>query len=174
MVRLCIYFLFIIFYQYSNGIGLATTFGEIKLTDLKIGCTYLIESFRVTNTSSKPVTIKINVASPDIAQLKSGYEPIPDTSWIKLEKDKFENVLPGHSIDTDIFVVIPQSTSLLGKKYQAYLYSYIEPVPLMAVVTVGLNTRLLLEINSELPKVEKKQRINILKIIEKLIPFKRK
>lgn len=161
-------------YQYSNGVGLATTFGEITLTDLKIGCTYSIKAFGVTNTGSKPVTIKIDVASPHVTQLKSGYEAIPDVNWIKLEKSRFENVSPGHSIETDIFVVIPESTFFLGKKYQAYLYSYIDPAPLMAVVTVGLNTRLLLEISDELPKVEKKPRINILRIIEKLLPFKRK
>ncbi|MDD5135760.1 MAG: hypothetical protein PHN63_00265, partial [Candidatus Omnitrophica bacterium] len=51
-------------------------------------------------------------------------EPIPDLSWVKIEKNYFGNVAPGGAIETDISVTIPSGSEYSGKKYQVYIYSH--------------------------------------------------
>jgi hypothetical protein len=139
-------------------VGLSTPFGELEISNLEIGKSYSVKNLtgvtlKVTNTGNEPVDIKIDVVIPQVDSLKKGYEALPDSSWVKLEKDYFPQVKPKERAETDIHITIPNSYLYLGKKYQVYLWSHTTGEG-GTIIAVGLNSRLLLNTSSEQP-VEK-------------------
>ena len=129
--------------------GLSSHFVEAKLKRLSLGRTYSVKkmfgrSLDVLNTTEHEfVDIKVKAEKPVDNNLVPGYEPIPDLSWVKIEKDYFENIGPDRCIETDIFITIPKDRSHSGKKYQVYIYSYITGG---GSFRVGIMSRILLEI----------------------------
>lgn len=129
--------------------GLSTTFGEVKVENLKIGREYSMEEavefpLRVKNTSSEEIELKIEVLYPKDTELKEGYQTIPDISWIALKQDYF--ILgPGGEARTDVVIKVPDDESLFGKKYQVYLWSR----TIGRSLGVGLKSRLLFTIAGE-------------------------
>lgn len=110
--------------------GLSTRFVEVKLENLQPGKTYSVKAekgreLKVSNTTENITTdIKIAPERPVGHDLVPGYEPIPDLTWVKVEKNYFEKVGPGQSISTDIKITIPAGDLFRGKKYQVYVYSH--------------------------------------------------
>jgi len=126
--------------------GLSTTFGEVKIENLKIGGEYSLEEVAefpliVQNTSDQEIELKIEVLYPKEAELKEGYQIIPDTSWISLRQDYFK-LNPDQEAKTDVIIKIPDNENLLGEKYQAYLWSH----TIGRSLGVGLKSRLLFTI----------------------------
>jgi len=110
--------------------GLSSHFIEVKLKDVKIGKIYSVKEetgklLDISNTT-EDMTLDIAIESekPEDYNLVSGYEPIPDLSWVVIEKGYFEKVGPGESIETDILISIPRDEEYAGKKYQVYIYSH--------------------------------------------------
>ena len=101
--------------------GLSSTFVEVELTGLKPGGTYSVEEktgmpLAVDNTTeSKIVDIGIKPEKPQDYNLVPGYEPIPDLSWVTIEKDYFKKVGPKQSAKTDILISIPDDKKYAGK-----------------------------------------------------------
>lgn len=125
------------------GRGLSTTFGEVKLENLKIGEEYSMEEAAefplvVLNTSDGIIELKVEVLYPKEGELKEGFEPIPDISWISLEEDYFI-LNPNEEARTDVVVNIPDDEEYIGRKYQVYLWSH----TVGRAVGVGLKSRLL-------------------------------
>lgn len=92
-VSLIITFLVFCFLPFENlhAAGLSTAFSEVMIENLGAGNDYSTQKVAgmplvVVNTGDEPVDLKMEVLIPDIAELKEGFEPIPDLSWIKLEK----------------------------------------------------------------------------------------
>jgi hypothetical protein len=129
--------------------GLSSTLIEVKLDKLEPGKSYSVKEIRkipliVTNTTEgQTLDIKIESERPVDYNLVVGYEPIPDLSWVKIEKDYFGEVGPKKSIDTDITITIPNDKAYYGKKYQVYIYSHTAG---KAALRIGLMGRILLEI----------------------------
>ena len=134
--------------DYSHAAGLRTHFVEVRMDNIEPGRTYSVKETAkkpliIENVAKKAVVnIEITPERPASYNLTAGYEPIPDLSWIALEKSYFENVGPGGKIETDIHVTIPEKKEYYGSKYEAYLYSH--TVGKTGYKT-GLMSRLLIE-----------------------------
>jgi len=129
--------------------GLSTKFAEVKLKDLEPGKTYSVEkeTYRAlvidNTTEANTVDILIEPEMPVDYNLVPGYEPIPELSWVTIEKNTFKDIAPGQSAKTDILISIPNQDMHKGKKYQVYIYSHTTG---KAMFRVGLMSRILIEI----------------------------
>ncbi len=138
--------------QDGNTGGISTSFTEVVVRNLSIGKNSAIgqkvnRQLRVRNKGKNSIELKMEVLVPSKSELKQGYEPIPDASWIELEKDYF-SVEPSENAVTDVIITIPRDKKYLGKKYQAYIWSHTigkGKVP----IALGLKSRLLLEISEK-------------------------
>ena len=134
---------------YAFAGGLSSTFVEVKLEDLEPGKAYSIKqetnkSLVVINTTKdKTVDLQIVPEVPVDYNLVPGYEPIPELSWIKIEKGYFKDVGPNKHAETDITITIPKNERYYGKKYQVYIYSHTAG---KATFRMGLMSRILLHI----------------------------
>lgn len=132
--------------------GLSTTLVEVKLENLKPGGTYSLKELKnkslvVRNTTNDiTVDIEIEAEAPVDYNLVPGYEPIPDLSWVKIEKPSFKGIGPGKSAETDITISIPKKGKYRGKKYQVYIYSHTAG---KATFRMGLMSRILLTTSSK-------------------------
>lgn len=151
------WYLFILFLSLSvilpnlifAGAGLSTSWGEVVINKLQIGQAYSTKKesnmlFSLTNTDSRETRVKVDVMPPT-GKIKEGYEAIPDTSWVSLDKDYFI-IKPGETVTTDVKISVPDNERYLGKKYQVYIFSY--TIEVKGFVGVGLKSRLLLEISA--------------------------
>ncbi len=115
-------------YVYAGG--LSSYFVEEKLDNLKPGITYSVKEIvkkpLVIKNTTEGITVDIEIVpeKPVDYNLMPGYEPIPDLSWVRIEKGYFKDVGPGQSIETDISVTIPSEPQYYGRKYQVYIYSH--------------------------------------------------
>lgn len=108
--------------------GLSTQLGEVVIENLKIGQTYSLKelanlSLIVTNTSDYKVDLKIEVLIPEFSELRKNSEPIPDPSWIGVDKDFFE-LPPGEKAISNIIISIPDDEEYFGKRYHAMIWSH--------------------------------------------------
>jgi hypothetical protein len=129
--------------------GLSTRFGEVTVTNLCIGHRYSMEEtaklpLAIHNTSSSTVELKVDPMLPTENELKRGYEPMPDLSWISIERDAF-TIAPHEYGSTDIFVAIPPDEQFLGKKYQIFIWSRTTGTS----IGVGIKSKLLIDIASQ-------------------------
>jgi len=136
----------------GNTGGISTSFTEVVVRDLSIGKNYAIgkkvdQELRVRNRGELPIELKMEVLMPSKSELKEGYEPIPDASWIELEKDYF-SVEPAKDAMTDVIITIPNDKKYLGKKYQAYIWSHTGGKGALPIA-LGLKSRLLIEISEK-------------------------
>ena len=128
--------------------GLSTRFIQAKLKGLTPGETYSVEKktgqlLIINNTTESKVDIGIKPEIPIAGTLVSGYEPIPDLSWVVIKKSYFKNIGSNKSAKTDILVTIPPGKEYLGKKYQVYIYSHTAGKETMRM---GIMSRILIEI----------------------------
>lgn len=128
--------------------GIGTNFGKVIVKNLEVGKTYSISKLSkflltVKNNSEGPTGLEIEILkpSPDDKRLIEGREPIPDTSWISLEKYAF-NIPPGEEITTDVIVSIPENEAYRGKKYLVYILSRTTK----GMIRLALQGRMTLEI----------------------------
>jgi hypothetical protein len=129
------------------GAGLSTHWGEVAIYNIGIGQTYSVEkssnmTFDLVNTGDAETDIQVDVILPS-GEPKEGYEPLPSTSWITLDQNKF-HLKPGETAKTDVKISIPDNKKYLGKKYQVHLFAY--TVEKQGFMGVGLKSRLLLSL----------------------------
>ena len=137
---------FISFPGFLEAGGLSTDLGEVILEDLHIGesysiCEVLHSPLEVVNESDWAVELKVDILVPQEGELKDGYEPIPNTSWIRLEKGTFL-IGPKDRGVTDIIISVPDDEQYLGKRYQVYIWSH----TIGERLCVGLRSRILFSI----------------------------
>lgn len=129
--------------------GLTTTFGEVTVENLRIGEEHSMEKIAefplvVQNTSNQEIELKVEVLYPKEGELKTGFAPIPDISWVTLECDHF--ILgPEEDAKTDVIINIPEDKEYLGAKFQVYLWSH----TIGRSLGVGLKSRLLFTVAEE-------------------------
>jgi hypothetical protein len=140
----------------ASAAGLRTKFGEVVVRNLKIGQVYSLNKLlnlplRVLNTGDEKVELKIEVIAVSSASVKQGYESIPDLSWVKLDKNDF-SVDPNHEAVTDVIVSIPNDPKLLGRRFEADIWSH--TMTRTGVFAVGMQSRLLIQVDSTPPTEE--------------------
>ena len=134
----------------AQAAGLSTAFSEVTLENLEIGRSYSTKEsanlpLEIVNTGKQEIDLKIEVLPPQPAELKEGFEPIPDTSWIKLDKADFKKIKPNGTAVTNVFVLVPNEKQYRGKKYQVFIWSH----TVGQSIGIGLKSKLLFAIKSE-------------------------
>jgi hypothetical protein len=148
--RLLISFLACVFFaQPAFAGGLSTPFGEVLVENLPIGRDYSLEKeaktpLVVNNTSGIAVSLKIEILTPQESELKEGFQPIPDVSWVKLSQTEFV-VEPGEAAKTDVIISIPDKEKYRGGKYQVFIWSH----TVGRAVGVGLKSKLLFTVEQK-------------------------
>lgn len=130
--------------------ALRTKFGMVTVRGLKIGQEYSLNSlvnlpFRVVNIGYETEDVKIFVNRGKKASVE-GYEVIPDTSWIRLDKQGF-SVEPNHEAVTDIHISIPNDAKFLGRRFEVQILSQTTPGR-HNMYGAGLISYLLIEVSS--------------------------
>jgi len=133
--------------------ALFTRMGEVRIDNIRLGNTFsmvqaLNMPFTVTNGSTFRAELKMEIVIPvkDDKDLRPGYEPLPDVSWVKLFQDFFI-LEPGADAVTDVVFTIPEKKEYFGKKYQFYIVSSITRG--ISNVNVGIVSRFLFNIISK-------------------------
>lgn len=139
-----------------TDVGLRTPFGEVVVRNLKIGQTYSMYKLvnlplRLVNTGDSEVDIRIDSILPSPGELKSGYEAVTSTSWVRVERSSF-TLGPNREAASDVIISIPNDPSLLGRRFQANIWS--RTVGGRGRYGVGLQSRLLLHVDSTPPSDE--------------------
>ena len=148
-IRLIIIFLILGFcvIHKLEASGLSTGFSEVTLENLETGHVYRTKETAnlplvVVNTGNLPIDLKIELILPQPAELKEGYEPIPDLSWIKFEQADFKEVKLNDSAISDVIIAIPNDKKYQGKKYQVFIWSHTTGTK----IGLGLKSKLLFTI----------------------------
>jgi hypothetical protein len=143
------------------GAGRLTGPGQINISMVRIGQTYSFKKisgfyYEVTNYIEDGLKLGIEPIIPSRNKLASTeFEPIPDISWVKLEKEKF--ILKyGEKASTNFYLTIPDDPKYMGKKYQFNLRVYTIDYP----QSLSLTTQILLTISEE--------RISLPELIEEM------
>ena len=100
--------------------------------------------FTVTNTGDTEVQLTLELLLPEPSELKEGYEPLPDRSWVTIRTDSF-TLAPQGIATTDLTIAIPDEPAWRGKRFQCYLWAHTVGTGL----GVGLKSRILLSISDE-------------------------
>jgi len=122
--------------------GLSSNWGEVVVDNLEPGKEYnlngiLNTSFKITNNFDEAVTLEISALIPEEAELKAGYIPIKDVSWVKVASAviipaREQKIIP-------ISITIPSGNDFNGKKYQFWIWTRTAG----QAVGVGLKSRIL-------------------------------
>lgn len=137
----------------AAGAGLKTQFGDVVVKGLKIGQTYSLLKLvnlplRLVNTGDAEVEVVIKPIVPSASVLREGYEPVPAPDWVRVEVSTLV-IGPNREGATDVIVSIPNDPALLGKRFQADIWSHTRDP--MAPVAVGIQSHLLIHVDSEPP-----------------------
>jgi hypothetical protein len=138
----------------GRAAGLKTTFVKVTLENLRIGDTYNIRQLAnlplaVYNTGTEAISLRVEATIPSAGELREGYEPIPDPSWIRLTQDVFEGIRPGAAAMTDVAISIPDDARCVGRRYQVMIWSHTVGNGLIAC---GLKSEVLFRVSSETAK----------------------
>lgn len=129
---------------YAAG-GLSSNWGEIIFDNLETGKTYELNQyaagipFTIANNFENDVSLKLEVLKPEAKELKPGYEPIPDITWVKLEKEQIKIAALKKEI-VNVKVSVPDDKKYAGKKYHFWIWTYTSG----QAMGVGLKSRILI------------------------------
>lgn len=118
-------------------IGIAARFSDdVILENLKIGKSYNLRTmgklpYKVINAGDAIVGVAIEIEISKENQLKPGYEPLPDPSWIKIVPDTFR-LGPGESGISEIIITIPDKPEYVNRNFQTEIYAHTTGTGFMA------------------------------------------
>lgn len=122
--------------------GLASNWGEVIIDNLEPGKEYRLNSFlntafTITNNFDEAVTLEISPLIPVGKELKPGYAPILDVSWVGIAP---EIVIPAHEQQiVPVTIILPTGPEMYGKKFQFWIWTRTAG----QAVGVGLKSRIL-------------------------------
>lgn len=133
----------------SEAYGLRTGFGKVILENVPMDTEYSMRRdskfpLVIENNSDSAVEIKVEVLAPEGNEVQKGYEPIPSTEWVKLEKDSFK-IDPGASAETDVVIRIPYKEEYQGRKFHVFIWSHTVGESL----GIGIRSKLLFSIDGK-------------------------
>jgi hypothetical protein len=140
----------------AHSAGLRTPFGEVIVRNVKIGQTYSLYKLlnlpmRVINTGNEETDIAIEVIHVSTSELRKGYEQIGSTDWVRLERSSF-TVGPSREAVTDVIINLPNDPALLGRRFEADIFS--RTISIRGMYVVGLQSKLLMHVDSTPPTEE--------------------
>ena len=141
---------FVILFCHSQLLagGVSLKFANIILENLQPGQVYsMLESkklpFVVVNKLNSQCEIEAEVSAPSMNDVKDGYEPIPDPSWVNIVPSKFA-LGPAEEGKGDVLIYVPEDKKYSGRHYQVMLSAKRVPrvsepgIVIASVVTVYL------------------------------------
>jgi|GEM_PF-2313397 len=138
----------------AEALCITNTYAVVEMNNLQIGKTYNLSQITrfplsSANRDSGTIGLMFTVEYPSAGDsLRTGYEPIPDVSWVTIPQSRFSNVGFGSSAILDVLLTIPDDKQYLGKKYQFYLSSYsVTGDP----IGVGVSGKILISISDAEP-----------------------
>lgn len=131
-----------------NAAYLSSTFSEVSVDRISPGTMYSLKAvanfpYNITNKGDRTAAVSIEVIRPKASALKSGYEVIEDTSWVRLEMP-FMTVGPGETRQTDVKIIIPAQEKYLGRKFEAGIWARTMEMSGGVPLSVGIESRLLM------------------------------
>lgn len=135
--------------------SLRANIGELLLQNMQPGQTYdltrlLNLPLRITYSGFTNSEILFLPHIPTTAdEMKKGYEPIPDKSWVTVEPGQMDLSDFGGVAEANVKVTIPDDDQYLGKKYAVYVWSRAHQKGGGITFGLGVKSRLLLVINTE-------------------------
>jgi hypothetical protein len=129
--------------------GLSTNLGEVIIEGLERGERYSLKKLAniplsVVNRGDDSVTVHVRPLIPDSVELRQGAAPIPRSDWISFEEDSIV-LAPGEMGVTDVFIEIPDDSSLSSRKFQVMLWSRTIPGP-GVFIACGLKSRIIFSV----------------------------
>ncbi len=98
----------------------------------------------VNNVDTLSSNMFLEVTAPGKSRVKEGYEPIPDVSWIKFDRESCW-VKPNQTENFNMIVYAPYSEKLFGKKYEAILTVY----TLEGILKVNIKSKVFISFTAE-------------------------
>ncbi|MBI5573525.1 MAG: hypothetical protein HY919_03095 [Elusimicrobia bacterium] len=146
---------------------IATRFADLILENVQIGESYNLRTLKncpmvITNLGNETVDVMIDVEFP-MGDVKPGYEPIPDPSWIQIVPAKYR-LGSQEQGSSDIIITIPNDKKLIGKHFQATLLTASQSFPPPTgnfIIATGCVSRIRFSIGGMGPeslKAEKKRK----------------
>ena len=114
-----------LFAQQEVRHGLSTKFADVILSGLKPGMVYSIKKeqglpYKVMNKTDKEIDVEVIVEKPSLSELREGYEPVPDVSWVKLFPTVF-HLESGEGTNCDVIISIPNEEKYANRHFQIML-----------------------------------------------------
>jgi hypothetical protein len=154
--------------DHASALGLSMRFVDITLENVELGANFNLRVIRnlplvVANQSTThPTDVVIESTLPEGHEMKEGYEPIPDPSWIQIVPNRF-TLGPKASASSDVVVQIPNDPKLLGRHFEAIIWAHTDPKKNAAqgtgvLIQAGLRSRIRLSIGGMGPAALQKEK----------------
>ena len=126
--------------------GLSSNWGEVVVNNVEPGKSYDLNKeagtfFTLKNNFDSDTVLKLQVLEPQDSELKPGYEPIPDVSWISVPKEVKIGAMQEKTVP--IQLRLPADAQLKGRKFHVWVWSY----TFGQAVGVGLKSRILINVS---------------------------
>ena len=126
--------------------SLSTTFVEVLVEGIPVASRYVIEgkAVDITNKSDGTMKIRVDALEPMAAEMRAGYEPIPDAAWVGFEPRSVE-VPPGQTATVKAVIYVPDDPALIGRRFQVMLHLHADPSG-GTIMSIGLKPRLMFSV----------------------------
>ncbi|MDH5661398.1 MAG: hypothetical protein OEY92_00220 [Elusimicrobiota bacterium] len=147
--------------KFSNNLhagGIAVKFASIVLEDLEPGGVYNLRAMRglsytVMSKYERTRDIEIAVEKPNIGECEKGYEPLPDTTWVRIIPNNFR--LGYHeNAHCAIIISIPEKEEYRGRHFQVSIIARAKTDPFTKGVALvaQVKYKLRFSVGTEAPK----------------------
>jgi len=105
--------------------SLSTMFSDVVLSGMAPGMIYSLKQerrypYKVLNNTGEAEDVEVTVEIPTSSQMKEGYEPVPDVTWVKVSPTSF-HLEPGEGTDCDVIISIPEDEKFANRHFQAMI-----------------------------------------------------
>lgn len=131
--------------------GLSCSIGEVVLDHLQAGQRYSLVALAhlpltITNTSDRPLRVRIESMVPDESELRHGAAAIPDAGWASASPETL-TLAPRTTGQAELTLDIPNRDELLGRTFEAMFWSHSLPEP-GEMLAYGLKSRVIFGVDS--------------------------
>src|SRR5258708_768215 len=153
----------------AYSIGLALRFVDITLENVDPGSSFNLRVARnlplvvINQDEERDAEIVVEVVPPQAKEMKDGYEPIPDPSWVRVVPNRFK-LGPKASASADVLVDIPTDRRHVGHHYEVIIWVHTDQRNRVlmkngVIYQVGLRSRLRISIGTPGPAALQREKL---------------